>query len=398
MAIAYGFTDGVNFPPMEKNVRLGYVGDGSNYHVRKWLPALVDAGIEVVLFTFDVPEEPLRGVKVVELKRNDSRSYVDYVRPSARQQLSAQLVEERCNVLMGSYATHYGWLAARTRFSPFVMQTWTGDLTVYPFKGIKRFVFGPIVRYGLARADLITTDGRALLAEGKRLFPEFAHKMVATRWGISVGATTSTETFRRLIGKDLPSGVTVLVAPRGLQHWYQPELAIESVLTAVERESGLHAVVLTLGHDRDPNMDALLRSLGHHPRATILDRFLGADEMATLWSAADLVLSIPYNDGISESVLEAMHSGALPILSDIPSNRSLVDEGVEAWLVDSDVDSVVGAILEATNVDADRAEAMRERNRSWVKANATVEGTANELAAALSTLVAATAPKDPGQL
>src|SRR5690606_4800320 len=123
------------------------------------------------------------------------------------------------------YATHYGWLAARTAFHPFVMQTWTGDLTVYPFEGLKRMVLGPIVRYGLRRADLITTDGSALLEEGRRLFPEHAHKMLATRWGISTSRniehTPDKQPLARLVGLQSLKGLTVVVSPRGLQHWYQ---------------------------------------------------------------------------------------------------------------------------------------------------------------------------------
>ena len=381
---------------METPVRLGYVGDGANYHVRKWLPALVDAGIQVVLFTFDMPDEPLPGVKVIELKRRRRGKvrYLDYFQPAA--QLSHRIEEERCNLVMGSYATHYGWLAARTGFKPLVMQTWTGDLTVYPFKGVRRIFFGPIVRYGLRRADLITTDGKALLKQGQQLYPEYAHRMIATRWGISTsrssGLTRDKAAFAQSAGLDSLEGYTVVVAPRGLQHWYQPELVIETLLTAVERDTQIFAVMLTMGHQRDPNMDALLRTLDHHPRALVVDRFLDTEEMDALWSAADLVLSIPYSDGISESVLEAIHAGALPILSDIPSNRSLVEDGVQASLVDTDIESVVAAIVAAAHLDHPQAAEMRRHNRDWIVRNATVEATAAELASVLRGIVRASEP------
>jgi glycosyltransferase involved in cell wall biosynthesis len=150
--------------------------------------------------------------------------------------------------------------------------------------------------------------------------------------------------------------------------------------------------MLTMGHQRDPNMDALLRTLDHHPRALVVDRFLDTEEMDALWSAADLVLSIPYSDGISESVLEAIHAGALPILSDIPSNRSLVEDGVQASLVDTDIESVVAAIVAAAHLDHPQAAEMRRHNRDWIVRNATVEATAAELASVLRGIVRASEP------
>ncbi len=368
---------------MSDRPHVAYVGDGGNYHVAKWLPALVRAGIRVTLISYDEPDTPLPGVAFSKLPGRvlPRPSYLDYLRSSRF--LRRVLEAGQCDVLMGSYATHYGFLAARTGFTPFIMQTWTGDLSVYPFKWPKRLWFGPVVRYGLRRADLITTDGKALLEIGRGLYPEIASRMVATRWGID---TSSVDQGRP--DPDLDP-FFVVTAPRGLQHWYQPELVLESMQALLGDRDDVFVIVLTLAHERSANVQQMLDQLAAHPRARVVDRFLDQKEMADIWCNTDVVVSIPHADGVSESILEAAYAGATPVLSDIPSNRSLVDDGMCAKVLSDDTVSglvrTINLILEkASDTTSDTMSASATtsgtHNREWVAANATVDGTADQLA------------------
>ncbi len=376
-------------------VRLCFVGDGENYHVKKWLPALARAGLHVTLISFDAPAKALDGVEIRLLKRRfPRRSYLNYVQPAS--ELNQLLAQERCDVLIGSYATHYGWLAARTRFSPFVMQTWTGDLTIYPVRWPKRFAFLPVVHYGLSHADLITTDGRALRDLGARYFPEFAPKMIPIRWGIEAPLADplplrERQSLMRRLQIDIPESSVVITAPRGLQHWYQPESVIEGLLHALDSAADLFVVLLTLGHDYGAPLDQQLRTLGDHPRAHVIDRFLDGEEMTDVWKATDIVLSVPHADGVSESVLEAVYWGAYPVLSDIPSNQSLIEDGMRATLVPPGSTELPVAIGEAISAhgrySTERVRALREENSQWVTENATVGQTAAQLAEMVRDLV-----------
>ena len=354
------------------------------------------AGLDVSLITFDLPEEELPGVRGYRLSRPfrirpSTPHYIDYLMPAGR--LTRLLKGLECDVLMGSYATHYGWLAARTRFRPFVLQTWTGDLTVYPFEGVKRFFFGPVVRSTVRRADLITTDGVALLDQGQRLFPQYAGKMIATRWGIQTdvgheGLESSWASFASKHGIADIEGLCVVTAPRGLQHWYQPELLLPALMKALSDDEKLFVILLTLAHDRSDAVDQLVRRLEAHPRAHVVDEFITTAEMQAIWSVTDIVVSVPHSDGVSESVLESVYAGAFPILSDIPSNRSLVADGLSATLVPCEEPAIVEAIKRRAKQHADGASAEQEHNRSWIVTNATVEQTASFLAEKIRTLVA----------
>ena len=386
-------------------LHLGYVGDGTNYHVQKWLPALVAAGMDVTLITFDTPDTELPGVDVRLLKRpfrlrrtgvgkgtgaepSAKPRWADYLLPAGR--VRSVLEEASCDILMGSYATHYGWLAARAGFNPFVLQTWTGDLTVYPFSGLKRLVFGPIVRYGIARADLVTTDGRALAERARMLYPDRESRFVPVRWGIDTnrlaGVERTKNDLRRLFNLRDIDRMTVVTSPRGLQHWYQPGVALDAIDALLHQRESVFAVILTLGHDRTPEVEARIDKLRLNPRVLIVEQFLDSRALNGVWGATDVVLSIPHADGISESVLEAVYVGAVPVLSKIPSNESLVADGLDAALVTNDAFSVAATLLEAVDRDSADLESIRQRNRRWVEENATIRRTTSQLVALLEEL------------
>jgi glycosyltransferase involved in cell wall biosynthesis len=68
-------------------------------------------------------------------------------------------------------------------------------------------------------------------------------------------------------------------------------------------------------------------------------RFLGRvphEEMPNLLSQTDVYVSTSLYDGTSVSLLEAMASGAFPIVTNIPSNREWVTDGENGFLVPTD--------------------------------------------------------------
>lgn len=379
-----------------------YLGNGQNYHVQKWLPALAEQGLRVTLFTFHPPTEPLDGVEVQVLRPPLARftrhlSWLDFWK--APGPLRKQLAEIGADVLMGSYATHYGWMGARTGFRPFIAQTWTFDVTVYPFEGWKRRLFGPVVQRVLQHADVITTDGVALAEVVRARYPAEQSKVVGVRWGIRLAdyeATSAGRSEARAAWHFAPK-VPVVVSPRGVAAVYQPEVVLPALHQLLERRADVQVMVLTLGQERTPDVQVELDRLAAHPRARVVDRFLSKKEIRTVWVASDVLVSAPARDGISESVLEGMYAGAYPVLSDIPSNRSLVEEGVRAAVVPEATSEGLTQITEQTvdRLAVLKAEAV-PANRQWVTEHASVEGTARMLADIVRSLHRASKPSFQG--
>ena len=140
---------------------------------------------------------------------------------------------------------------------------------------------------------------------------------------------------------------------------------------------------------RKEEEQSLLDRLDAHPRGHVFDRFLAKTEMQEVWSATDVLISVPTHDGVSEGVLEGMYAGCVPIVSDIPSNRSFLKDGESGVFVRGNPDSADDLAETFGNaVDAlPRLKAeMVERNREWVAEQASVEATAVKVVGIIESL------------
>ena len=91
-------------------------------------------------------------------------------------------------------------------------------------------------------------------------------------------------------------------------------------------------------------------------------QFLGRvphEEMPALLSQADIYASTSLHDGTSVSLLEAMGSGAFPIVTDIPSNREWIAPGQNGFLVPVNEEKLLAKKI----IDAIRDRALLERSR-----------------------------------
>lgn len=347
----------------------------------KRLRALVEVGFTVTLFSYHPPHDPIPGVTSVPLKPLVAGrvTWLDFWRNGAF--IRAEVAARQIDVLMASYATSYGWLAVRSGVRPFLLETWTLDISHYPIMGWLRWMFGPIVRRVLQAADAITTDGSALAVYLREHYPATRSKVVPMWWGIRLADYEADEdagfAFRNQC--HIPADVPLVVSPRGLQHWYRPEVVLPALWALLEQHTTAHVLVLTVLHERTSTVDEWLNRLSEHPRGHVVDRFLTISEMQAMWNAADVVISIPTDDGISEALLEAMYAGALPVVSDIASNRSFLDEK-SAFFVQGHHPEELTALL--FNIVTDLRVHQNERvtsNQAWVAQEASVEGTAQKM-------------------
>jgi glycosyltransferase involved in cell wall biosynthesis len=101
--------------------------------------------------------------------------------------------------------------------------------------------------------------------------------------------------------------------------------------------------------------------------------------MPDLLSRADIYVSTSLYDGTSVSLLEAMGSGAFPVVTDIPANREWITNGENGFLV-SEVDE---EFLAQKIIDAIRNhELLRQsftRNRFIVEQKALWPGYINRV-------------------
>jgi glycosyltransferase involved in cell wall biosynthesis len=364
------------------------LGQGRDYHVHKWLPALAEQGLEVTLISYTPPDRELSGVKVITLEPPVASTWEDLsIRDfwgSARP-LKKILEDIKADVLMASYGTNYGWLGVRTGFRPLIAQTWTNDISVYPWTGWKRWVFRPMVRKFLREADIVTTDGQALADELNRRFSVRKDKVVAVRWGIRLSDYAfSADAKRRLHERlGIPEDAVIVTSSRGVRDVFRAVSILKAFERVLDSHPHVHGLFLTLGKERSQEVQSLLDRFGEHPRGYVCDRFLSTGEIQEVWSATDLLVSVPAYDGVSESLLEGMYAGCIPLVSSIPSNHSFLEPDVSGVFVEGDPDDpdvLASAVFDAVKRLPNLKERMVDRNRQWIEREASVEASAQKVA------------------
>ncbi|MCA6216855.1 glycosyltransferase [Ideonella sp. B7] len=114
-------------------------------------------------------------------------------------------------------------------------------------------------------------------------------------------------------------------ANRALESLYRPGRVLDA-FAAIARDWPEARLVVA----HDGTLRPALEARAAQPDLAGKVRFVGRLDAATQagWYAqARWYLSLPASDSVSVSVLEAMGHGCIPILSDLPANRELVDDG-----------------------------------------------------------------------
>ena len=138
-----------------------------------------------------------------------------------------------------------------------------------------------------------------------------------------------------------------------------------------------------LAGERDGHGGGVRRDLAREParrleedlgREVTMEGFVDEERMRALYRESDLYVSLSRSDSTSQSLLEAMATGLLPLVSDIAGNREWVTHRREGYLVPvGDPEALACAIAEAARDP--EAPAMRARAREKVVARASFADT-----------------------
>jgi len=153
-------------------------------------------------------------------------------------------------------------------------------------------------------------------------------------------------------------------ANRGLEPIYRPQRVLQAFAAMAAAEPSRRLVVANDGSLRS-EMQRQAAALGLADRVAFVGR-LDAATQAGWYDRAQWYLSLPESDSVSVSVLEAMAHGCIPILSDLPANRELVDSGRNGLIL-ADGASPEEDVLAPLR---QRAAVIAGDNRAWVREHA----------------------------
>lgn len=326
-------------------MRIATLANASVGHTQRWVEELRARGHEVGVWSL----EP--GPATLGVRRLPSAPVPGFLRyPLAAPALRRALAAFAPNLVDAHYVPNYGLLGTLAGRRPLAVSAWGSDLLL---AGARDPLQRARARLVLSRADLVLTDAGNLARAARALGAPDA-RLHQVPWGVDLAR------FRP--GGEREPGL--MVSTRMHEPVYDLDTLIRGVAPVMTRHPGTRLVVAG---------DGRLRAAHEALAARLLPagrwRFVGMQsppELAAWLARAGVYLSAARSDSTSISLLEAMASGAVPVITDIEGNREWVGEGEGARLFAAGSEASMAAALERA-LEPAWAEAARARNRRVVE-------------------------------
>jgi L-malate glycosyltransferase len=330
------------------------IGDGESPHLLKWARGLQAAGIADLhaistrgfLPGFDAVLPPSNRWA---LGRTVAAAGGNLHLLTALPSMARTLARLDADVIHAHYLTSHGtlaWLARRLKGlrAELVASAWGSDILVTP----ERSAAVRAVTRRVLRAAVLTTSDSAHMAECMRRLG--AREVMTFPFGLDALPQPPTT----------PKDPDLVYANRGLEPLYRPELVLRWFAAFAQVRPRAQMVVANDGSLRAA-LHAEAERLGLAQRVRFVGR-IDAQAQAAWYDRASWFLSLPASDSVAVSVLEAMAHGCIPVLSDLPANRELIEAGEGGWIV-GDGDLPCAASIDRWTA---RADEVARINRAWV--------------------------------
>jgi len=328
-------------------MRIATLGNAAVIHTQRWVETFRARGHEVALWSLEPGPASLGARRLRHLPVPGFLRYPLTV-PALREALRAF----RPDVVDAHFVPNYGLMGALAGVRPLSVTAWGSDLLIV---GGRDPLQRARTRFVLRRAALVLADSGNLAAAAHALGAR-PGTVVALPWGIDLGR------FRPAPERE-PG---LLLSTRMHEPVYDVPVLIEGLAPLMAARPDLRLVMIGDGSRRAAH-ERLAARLLPPGRVTFTGR-IAPDAMAGWLARAGIYLSASRSDSTSVSLLEAMASGAVPIVSDIEGNREWVGEGDGARLFPvGDAAAVTRAVAGVLDDPAWAASA-RARNLEVIRA------------------------------
>jgi glycosyltransferase involved in cell wall biosynthesis len=340
-------------------VRVLFLGPASASHVTRWVRHLRDRGHEVRLASMHaIPPAVSDGSVPLADRLTEGPTRLPTLLQAVGRTRRA-FREFQPDVVCAYYMASYGLLAALSRVRPWVGAAAGGDVLVDPFDGLgTKIRNGPVLRVVLGRAAGMLAWAPHVAERLEQLGVPPQRILVQPR-----GVNRSLFGYRppRERSPEEPLRIFSL-------RWLKPLYRVDTLIRALGHldRDGIPFEARIAGEGSEqPKLETLAREQGLANKTAFVGR-LEADDVPDALQWADVYVSTSSSDGASSSLFEAMSVGCYPVVTDIPANRGLVDDGRTGALFPVGDDVALAARLTTLARDDARRRAAIEAGRDFV--------------------------------
>jgi L-malate glycosyltransferase len=328
----------------DERLRIAVLGDFDGVHTRSWLAWFIERGHDVHAISYYPPTVPIDGLTLHVLRQRKVASSglgaasgggaasrvprglmrltngVRYRRAGLRRVLE----EIAPDVFHAHFLVEHGFYGALAGRHPFVVTAWGSDVLVEPERDpISR----QIAKWTLRRADLVTSNN-AYMAERMVALGMPKSKVEVITLGADRYFLDAHEASVNVRGAD-PERPPVVLSTRA----HEPLYNIGEIIDAYEQVArGAPRTKLIVAHGGSLTPELSRRTAASAGRVEFVG-FVDREALRAAMTDAEVFVSVPSSDGTSVALLQAMAAGCFPIVSDLPTQRELIDDGVNGFRV-----------------------------------------------------------------
>ena len=291
--------------------------------------------------------------------------------------LSIKSIAKKFNpdMVIAERTTSYGYLAAISGIRPLVIAQ-QGITDLWPLNS-PLYIFKKVLQdYAFKKADLIHAWGNVMEQHMKESNVDMSKVMVLPK-----GINLNNFEFKNTSNTTMINAIVT----RALQPEYRHDLILKAF--SIIKKNNIPFKLTIIGDGMElKNLKSLAKELNIENEVNFAGRIDNTD-IPKFLQQANFYISTPITEGVSASLFEAMACGCFPIVSDLPGNRSWIQQKVNGILVSIENEFNLAKELEwAFNNNVFTKNAVTQ-NRKFVEENANYELNMKKIACTYNDLI-----------
>lgn len=249
------------------------------------------------------------------------------------QKLRAIIVEYNPEIIHVQQIGSHAWLTVKALNeldNQIVMTAWGSDILLAPKRN---FILKNILTSALKKASAITCDSFYIANQISTLVHAPKFSISVANWGITEQNHNNFQKKKIIYSNRL----------------HKPLYCIDSIINSFHKflttTNGNEWKLIIAGNGEQTNM---LKATCRKLNIENIVEFVGWVDQNTnieYYKEAMYFVSVPQSDGTSISLLEAMYYGAIPIVSNLPSNLEWINHLVNGFVVTNPLDDFISPAL-----------------------------------------------------
>ena len=278
----------------------------------------------------------------------------------ARAILTIKSIVKKFNpdMVIAERTTSYGYLAAISGLKPMAIAQ-QGITDLWPHNSPLNIFKKRLQNYAFKKADLIHAWGNSMAEHMKESNVDMDKVMILPK-GINLD-------FFQF--NDASDGTLInAVVTRSLEPEYKHDLILKAFSIVKQKSIPFKLTIIGDGTELK-KLKWLAKELKIDNEVNFVGR-INNNDIPKFLQQANFYISTPITEGVSASLFEAMASGCLPIVSDLPGNRSWIQQKENGILVTIENEIKLAEEIEWAFKNTDFTKKAIVENRKFVEENA----------------------------